>query len=253
MLAIERRREIMTILQKQKSVLVSDLSKRFHVTEETIRRDLEKLEREGLVKRTYGGAVLSESISIDLPFDVREITNIEEKKAIASKVSEFIEDGDTLMLDSSSTALQLTEHIKKKKNITVITNSVKMILELNGAENVRVICTGGDLRHSNLSFVGYLSERAIRSYHVDKAIISCKAVNMEKGILESNDSEAYVKRAMVERAQKTYLLLDNSKFDRMSFINITEFDSIHAIFTDKKLSENWEQFFQEKGIDIIYS
>lgn len=243
----------MTILQKQKSVLVSDLSKRFHVTEETIRRDLEKLEREGLVKRTYGGAVLSESISIDLPFDVREITNIEEKKAIASKVSEFIEDGDTLMLDSSSTALQLTEHIKKKKNITVITNSVKMILELNGAENVRVICTGGDLRHSNLSFVGYLSERAIRSYHVDKAIISCKAVNMEKGILESNDSEAYVKRAMVERAQKTYLLLDNSKFDRMSFINITEFDSIHAIFTDKKLSENWEQFFQEKGIDIIYS
>lgn len=85
MLAIERRREIMTILQKQKSVLVSDLSKRFHVTEETIRRDLEKLEREGLVKRTYGGAVLSESISIDLPFDVREITNIEEKKGYSLK------------------------------------------------------------------------------------------------------------------------------------------------------------------------
>lgn len=253
MLAIERRREIMTILQEQKSVLVSNLSKKFHVTEETIRRDLEKLEREGLVKRTYGGAVLSESISIDLPFDVREITNIEEKKTIASKAAQFIEDGDTLMMDSSSTALQLTEYIKKKKNITVITNSVKMILDLNNAENVRVICTGGDLRHSNLSFVGHISEKVIKSYHVDKTIISCKAVNMEKGILESNDSEAYVKRAMVERAQSTYLLLDNSKFDRMSFVNITGFDSIYTIFTDKKLSRDWEQFCQEKGIKIVYS
>lgn len=163
MLAIERRRETMTILQHKKSVLVSELSKRFQVTEETIRRDLERLEKEGLIKRTYGGAVLNENISIELPFDVREITNIEAKESIASKVAEFIEDGDTLMIDSSSTVLQLAKHIKKKENITVITNSVNMLLKLNNAENVRVICTGGDMRHSSLSFVGHLAEKAIKS------------------------------------------------------------------------------------------
>lgn len=253
MLAIERRRETMTILQHKKSVLVSELSKRFQVTEETIRRDLERLEKEGLIKRTYGGAVLNENISIELPFDVREITNIEAKESIASKVAEFIEDGDTLMIDSSSTVLQLAKHIKKKENITVITNSVNMLLKLNNAENVRVICTGGDMRHSSVSFVGHLAEKAIKSYHVDKTIISCKAVHMDKGILESNDMEAYIKRAMVERAQKTYLLLDSTKFGKMSFVNITGFENIDGIFTDKKLPGKWEQFCRENNIEIIYS
>ncbi|MFU0799408.1 MAG: DeoR/GlpR family DNA-binding transcription regulator [Xylanivirga thermophila] len=253
MLAIERRREIMTILQDEKSVLVSDLSKKFDVTEETIRRDLEKLEREGLVKRSYGGAVLNENTSMDLPFDVREITNIEAKQKIAQKVSSFIEDGDTLMIDSSSTALQLAKYIKEKKNITVITNSLSMLLELNNAENIRTISTGGDLRSSSLSFVGYLSEKAIKSYYVDKAILSCKAINMNKGILESSEMEAYIKKAMVERAQKTFLLLDSTKFDIVSFVNITEFDNIHSIFTDKKLSPEWEQFCQDRNVNIIYS
>ena len=128
-----------------------------------------------------------------------------------------------------------------------------MILELGNAHNVRVICTGGDLRHSSYSFVGYISERTIESYHVDKTIISCKAIHMDKGILESNDMEAYVKRSMVERAQKTYLLTDNTKFDKMSFIDITDFNNIDCIFTDKKLSGEWEQFFREKDIDVIYS
>lgn len=253
MLGIERRRETMNILQKQKSVWVSDLSKRFGVTEETIRRDLEKLEREGLIKRTYGGAVLNENIGIDLPFNVREITNIGAKQKIASKVAGLIEDGDTLMLDSSSTVLQLAKHIRQKSNITVITNSVSMLLELSNGENIRVISTGGDLRRSSLSFVGSLAERAIENYYVDKAIISCKAIHMANGILESNELEAHIKKLMVERAQKAYLLLDSTKFGKMSFVNITGFENIDGIFTEAKLSEEWEQFCRDNDIELIYS
>jgi len=125
MLAIERRKRIMRLIQENQSVLVPELSKLFNVTEETIRRDLEKLEAEGLLKRTYGGAVINENSSADIPLNIREITNIESKQAISMKVAEYIEDGDTLLLDSSSTVLQVAKQIKFKKKLTVITNSEK--------------------------------------------------------------------------------------------------------------------------------
>lgn len=116
MLAIDRSKKIMSLLQKDGSVMVPQLSKLFDVTEETVRRDLEKLENDGLLKRTHGGAVLNENIKVDLPLNIREVTNIEGKKRIGIKVAEYIEDGETIILDSSSTALQVAESIKSKKS-----------------------------------------------------------------------------------------------------------------------------------------
>ena len=115
MLAIERKNEILSILQKEQRVLVSELSQRYNVTEETIRRDLEKLEREGFVKKTYGGAVLNKHITMDMPLKIREQTNRKEKQAIARKVASLVEEGDCMMLDSSSTSLMIAQELKKKK------------------------------------------------------------------------------------------------------------------------------------------
>lgn len=109
MLAIERKSEILTILQKEKSVLVAELSQKYGVTEETIRRDLDKLEKEGYVKKTYGGAVLKQKINEDIPFKIREKTNIVQKQKIAKAVAQMIEDGESIMLDSSSTSLMVAE------------------------------------------------------------------------------------------------------------------------------------------------
>lgn len=146
MLAIERKNEILSILQKEQRVLVSELSQRYNVTEETIRRDLEKLEREGFVKKTYGGAVLNKNISVDLPLKIREKTNRKEKLAIAQKVAELVEEGECIMLDSSSTSLMIAQSLKKKEKLTVITNSVEVLIELSGCEGIQVISTGGTLR-----------------------------------------------------------------------------------------------------------
>ena len=154
MLAIERKNEILSILQKEQRVLVSELSQRYNVTEETIRRDLEKLEREGFVKKTYGGAVLNKNISVDLPLKIREKTNRKEKLAIAQKVAELVEEGECIMLDSSSTSLMIAQSLKKKEKLTVITNSVEVLIELSGCEGIQVISTGGTLRDSSLSLVG---------------------------------------------------------------------------------------------------
>lgn len=252
MLAIERRRKIISLLEEKSSVAVPELSKLFNVTEETVRRDLEKLESEGMLKRTHGGAVVSGSINLDLPLKVREITNIEGKRAIAIKVAEYIKDGDTIMLDSSSTALQVAGQIKDKKKITVITNSVNIVTELANTKDFNVISTGGILRESSMSFVGHLTESSIRNYNVDKAIISCKGIDMKKGITDSNEMEAEVKKAMVEVAEEVFLIADYSKFNKVSFVKTLKPNSINAIFTDKELGDEWEQLLANKNIKIIY-
>ncbi|NMA84976.1 MAG: DeoR/GlpR transcriptional regulator, partial [Epulopiscium sp.] len=252
MLALERRNAILALIQEKESVKVQYLSKQFDVTEETIRRDLEKLELEGYVKRTYGGAVLKESTSIDPPFTIREGTNIKGKEAIAKKVMEYIKDGDTLMLDSSSTALHVARELREKQNITVITNSTKIVLELANAPNCTVISTGGMLKSSSLSFVGYRAEEFIQNYNVNKAILSCKGLRMDKGLMETNEMEAQVKQAMVKSADKVFLIVDYTKFDKTSFVNMLAYDQIDLLFTDESLSMEWEQFLQEVNIKYIY-
>jgi len=252
MLAIERKRKIISLLEERNSVLVPELSKIFSVTEETVRRDLEKLESEGFLKRTYGGAVINDSINAELPLKIREVTNIDGKRCIGIKVAEYIKDGDTIMLDSSTTALQVAERIKTKKRITVITNSVKVVSVLASARECTVISTGGTLKEKSMSFVGHLTEESISNFNVDVSIICCKGVDIEKGITESNDMEAGVKKSMTKVADKTFLVVDYTKFDKISFIKMLKLEDVDMIFTDKKLSHEWEQYIDNKNIELIY-
>lgn len=251
MLALERRKEILNLIESKQSIKVQDLSKVFNVTEETIRRDLDKLEKEGYIKRTYGGAVLNERIDSDPPFNIREIRNIEEKISIAQMVIKHIEDGDTLMLDSSSTALQVAKLLKEKENITVITNSVPIILELSGCPNTTVISSGGTLRKPSLSFVGYCAEEILEKYNVDKTIISCKGMRMDKGIMESNEMEGKIKQSMANAADKVFLLVDGTKIDTTSFFTMLNFEDIDTIFTDVSLSYEWSDFLEKNNVKFI--
>lgn len=241
----------MSILQEKGSVLVIELSKEFNVTEETIRRDLEKLEKEELLKRTYGGAVINDNASVDIPLNIREVTNIEGKQAIGLKLADYIEDGDTIILDSSSTALAVASKIKNKK-LTVITNSVKIVLELADAKDCRVISTGGTLRESAMSFVGHMTEGAIRNYNVDKAIIACKGIDKGKHVTESNEMEAEVKKAMINAADKVFLAVDHTKFNKVAFVRMLNLKDIDMIFTDKALSEEWETILKNNNVELVY-
>lgn len=251
MLAIERKAEILAILQQDKSVLVAELSQKYKVTEETIRRDLEKLEREGYVKKTYGGAVLNKNTNIDIPFKIREKTNKKEKQVIARLVEELVEDGESLMLDSSSTSLMVARNLKQYRSLTVITNSVEVLLELSTSKNINVISTGGVLRESALSLGGKNAERMLRNFNVDKAVLSCKGVNMLKGITESNEVEAEIKRTMRECSKQTIWAIDSSKFDNISFVTFTDFKTGDTVVTDSMPDEKWNKFFWEKEIKLI--
>ena len=252
MLAIERRREILARLTANGKVLVAELAKDFDVTEETIRRDLEKLDKEGLVSKTYGGAVSKHNAAIDLPYNVRENANVEQKKRIAELIAELIEDGERIMVDSSSTALYVIKKIKEKKNLTVITNSVKILLELADKPDWTVLSTGGILKKNSLSLTGSSADKMIRSYHVDTAICSCKGLDTELGITDSNENDSLIKQAMFQSAERRILALDTEKFDKKSFVKVGDFSDIDLVVSDSAPAEKWIGFCEEKNLKLVY-
>ena len=252
MLAIERRREILARLSVDGKVIVSELARDFNVTEETIRRDLERLDKEGLVSKTHGGAVSKQNPALDLPYNIREGVNVLQKQKISDEISELINDGERIMLDSSSTALYVVKKLKNKKNLTIITNSVKILIELADKPDWTVLSTGGLLKNGALSLTGSSAEKMINSYHVDTAICSCKGIDTVMGVTDSNEKDSLIKQAMFASAERRILALDAEKFDRKSFVRVCGFRDIDLIVTDGEPGEKWLSFCEEKNIGLVY-
>ncbi len=252
MLAIERKNEILQKLRAEQRVLVSELAAHYQVTEETIRRDLDKLEKEGYATKTYGGAILGNSTKNDLSYVVRNKANVEAKKIIATLVTGLIEDGDHLMIDHSSTSYFSVKKLKEKKNLTVITNSVELASEICSIEGWNVYMPGGQLRPESMALSGPASQEMLHSYHVDKTLFSCKGIDREAGITDSNDLHAEVKHAMVRAAKLPILAVDSSKFDKVSFVNIAKLNEISTVVTNVKPDADWLRCFAKYGIQCIY-
>lgn len=252
MLAFERREGILKELYKSKKVFVSKLAGEFDVTEETIRRDLEKMEKEGILTRSYGGASLNTHTNEDLPYQTRNTINIHEKQEIAQKITQIINDGETLMTDSGTTVFEaLRELSRYKEDLTVITNSVIALQEF-GQSKLNIISTGGGLRKNSSSLVGSITKESIKRYNVDVAIFSCKGISMEHGITDSNEPESDIKNYMHHQANKVILLVDHTKFDEVAFVKLFEFGKIDYLVTDKKPSDGWLDFLEDCNIEVVY-
>ncbi len=251
MLAAERKSLILEKLQEEKKVIVSELSGQFGVSEETIRRDLEKLEKEGLCTKSYGGALLRENGSVDLPFAIRQKKNMEGKRVIAGHIAGLLEEGDHIFLDASTTALSILEQIRDKE-ITVITNSVEVLMAASEDNRWSVMSTGGTLMERYMALVGPMAMCGIQSVNADKVILSCKGIDMEKGITDANELFAQVKQTMLRHAGKAILAVDYTKFNRIGFSNICGTGDIDLVVTDRKPSQEWLACFKEKGVECIY-
>ena len=251
MLAIERRNAILAKLSLEGKVVVSDLAKEFDVTEETIRRDLEKLDKDGLARKTYGGAVKNENYNIDLPFHVRKQTNVESKRVIAAKISEMIHDGDYVMLDSSTTALYVIKNILDRKKITLITNSIEILIELCNKPDWTIISTGGVLKEGGLSLVGYQAERMVSGFHVDIAVCSCKGLDADMGVTDSNERDSEIKKAFFNAANRKVLAVDSSKFDRTSFVKVCGVGDVDTVVTDTDPGEGWRERMNNADVELV--
>ena len=251
MLAIERRNEILEKLQTDRRVVVSELSQIYEVSEETIRRDLDKLVNDGYAIKSYGGAVINENMNIDLPFNIRKNRNVIGKQRIAELVAKIVQDGDSIMLDASSTAVYIAKGLKDKKNLTLITNSMEIVIELLDMSDWRVLSTGGVSREGSFALVGTQTNRMLQSYHADKAIISCKGLDMAAGLTDS-ELLADNKRTMLENAKERILAIDSSKFGATAFMTVGRLKDITMIVTDEKPEMKWLKEFKKLGIECIY-
>ncbi|EHM47375.1 transcriptional regulator, DeoR family [Yokenella regensburgei ATCC 43003] len=250
--AKDRIQAIKQMVANDKKVVVSNLSSIFQVTEETIRRDLEKLEDEGFLTRTYGGAVLNNTVlSENIHFYKRAKSFYEEKQTIARNALPLIKNKTTMAADSSSTAMELLKLLKERGDLTLLTNSAEAFHELALSE-INVVSTGGELNKSTLSLQGRITKEIISRYHVDIMVMSCKGLDRDSGALDSNEAEAEIKKTMIAQATEVALLVDHSKFDRKAFVQLIDLSHINYIITNKAPSAEWIAYCKNNSIQLIY-
>lgn len=236
----------------QGRVSVSELSQEFSVTEETIRRDLEKLENEGFLKRTYGGAIITQSEPVNgAHYYERSRRNGEAKRKIAQTALPLLDGIAVIAVDSSSTVMELIRLIKDRDRLTILTNSTHIFLEAFNS-NAVVMSTGGTFNDETLSLTGETAQRALGWFQVDTVVFSCAALSLAGGVLDSRESDAAVKKAMLEQASRRILLADHSKFNKAAFVRLIGFDRIDYLVTDQEPSDEWKEALLKHGVKLLY-
>ena len=250
MFALERQKKILEQLKENGAVWVSKLSVELGVTEETIRRDLEKLEAKELLLRTHGGAIPLEETKLELSLEKRKSTNTDIKARLAKEAVNLIVPGDTIFLDASTTTFYLAKELRTFKNVTVITNSLRVIEELSDCHDLKVVATGGHLS-LNQSLVGNLAEQNITHYFfADKMFFSSRGISKNGGILESNEQECSIKQKMLKNSNEKFYMCDNSKIERIGFAKLAQLDELTGIITNDPLDESWIKLCEENKITL---
>jgi len=231
MLAPERQKAILDLLARHGGVRVASVASDFGVTQETIRRDLERLEREGRLVRSHGGAIPLDRDRTELPLDVREIVHLEQKRAIAAHAAAGIREGDVIALDASSTARELARLLPDIP-LTVVTNSLAAAMALHDRSRVRVVVAGGVLDGPSRSFVGEMATEMLDRFHFTRAFISCQGIDLERGLSVAADQHAGIKRRMIALASEAVLLADSSKFGVKAVEFFAKVADVDTIITD---------------------
>lgn len=254
MLAIDRMKKIEDTINENGSIIISEISKELNVSEETIRRDLEKMEQKQLLKRVRGGAYRIEEKDDETSIEFRKKIYIDEKMKIANKAIKYINDGDIIFIGSSTTALYFAKKINSSnKKVTVISNSLEVISELEKSKLVNVICIGGILRKKNKSFIGSSAIKQLDNIYANKTFISCSGIDMKFGVTNSIEGEAEIKAKMIERSSECYLIIDNTKFDKIGTYSVCQLGQLKQIITDDKLTGEWEKKLKELNIEVNYA
>lgn len=240
MIAAVRRQKIREIVAEKKSATVAELARRFSVTEETIRRDLKLLEQEGFLMRSYGGAFIADGVDNLVEVDIRTGVYVDSKATIAARCLPFIENGDTIFLDNSTTAYHIAKLLDNRR-VTVLTNSLLTIDLLAENKDVHLVAIGGDYAPTERAFYGNIAVSVLGRYFVDKAFVSCRSLSIDNGITDSTDRWTAVRRVALAHSDEVYCIADFSKFDHTSYAHLCDYDEVNYVITDKPLREEWHE------------
>ena len=247
----QRREKILELLKEDGSAKVIDLSKIFKVTEVTIRQDLEKLEKEGLVFKEHGGAYLKSIGDQVKSFSLAHRDNIDKKELIAAKCLEFIESGDTIILDSGSTTTEIAKKMRGLKNLTVITNALNIALMLGAEPSIEVIITGGEFKPPTLSLTGQKAADFFKGINVQKLFLATAGISLKSGLTYPSLSDLVVKKAMIDAAETTYLVADSTKIGKSAFASLGALSLIDYIITDAGIEDKHKAVFRQNEIELI--
>lgn len=246
----ERHAAIVDMLATGERVEVADLAEGFDVSEMTVRRDLEELERQQLCRRVHGGAVPGVSRSYEPPFSVREQREAEAKAAMAKAVVDLLAPGETVMLDVGTTTLEVARALRGANNLTVLTPSLPIADLLADEPGLRVICLGGTVRAGEHSLVGALTVEAIGRFYVDAVVLGVGGLDVDAGLTEFNVEDAAVKRAALERSRRLIVVADETKLGSVAFAVVAPAGRIDTLVTSAASHHHHVRRLRELGVDV---
>lgn len=255
--AAERQERIARIVEEHGRARVTDLAAQFGVSAVTIRKDLESLDAAKRLIRAHGGAIAIDRTRPDVPpelaFDVRERMQTAEKMRIGAAAADLVRDGESIVMDASTTALSVARHLRARggwSQLTVVTNGLRLASELAGQPGIIVLMLGGRVRWEALSVVGQLGDGLFARINVQKAFLGAAGFTLESGLADATEEEAQIKRAMVEPAREVIAIVDHTKWERAAFATFCRIDEITTVLTDEDAPVAMVRALEGRGIDV---
>lgn len=250
MLAIDRQRRILKLLEESGSLRTVETADVMGVTDETIRRDFEVLEKRGELIRIHGGASRAEKIREDLPFTERQAIQREAKRAIARVAAGRIQPNEIVFLDASSTVLTLTEFLPDFP-LTILTNALNVINALTDRPNLELICTGGIFESKSRSFIGAIPEKVMQRYNIHRMFLSGDGIHLERGVGESNPRQANFKERMIAGAEDVVFLADHTKLGRKAPFFFAPVADLGCVITDAEADAGFLDELRDMGVEVL--
>jgi DeoR family transcriptional regulator, aga operon transcriptional repressor len=249
---VERRKKILNMLETHGQVFVHELSEDFGVSEVTIRNDLEMFESKGLLIRSRGGAmIVQNTVGMDFRLSDKDKMNYSEKIRIGKKAAQLVNSGETIVLDSGTTTMEIAKNLNTNKAINVITNALNIANELIKYPDINIIVPGGTLRKNSHSLVGPLAEKSMRNFYVDKVFLGVDGFDTTEGAFTPNIEEASLNQIMIEITKEVIVVADSSKFKRRSLAFICPPKKIDIVITDDKISQDDKNWLIDQNIQLI--
>ena len=249
--SVERQNQILRYLQRNPRITIDEVCANFSVSVATARRDLEALAREDRIQRVHGGAIASTQAPPEQPILQRQNEQEEEKVRIGKAAAALVRDGETIFLGSGTTILELARALRGKLNLTVLTNSLPVVNVMSGTEGITLICLGGLLRPSELSFIGHIAEQTLAELRCDKVFIGTRAVSLEHGLTHEYLPETMTDRAILKAGKEIIVLADHTKIGRAATVLLAPLDSINTLVTDDHTSADLLEQLRQRGIRVI--
>ncbi len=249
----ERQEDIARLVSEEGRVLVRDLAARFRVSTVTIRKDLAALEQEGRLRRAHGGALLPDRDGPEPAFELRERLQKDEKARIGAAAAALVDDGDSIVMDASSTGLAVARRIRERggwSQLTVITNGLRIATELAATQGITVLMTGGRVRWQAMSVVGHLGDGLFDRINVQTAFVGAAGFTLDAGLSDATDEEAQIKRSMVAAARRVIAIVDHTKWQRVAFATFCRTDEIDAVLTDDRAPADMVGELRARGIEV---